>query len=377
MKGLEWGFELTTYALLSMFLAASLSPLIISLLYKLKIFRLASFDYSTIVEKRNMKVGTPIMGGLIFVIPIILLSLLSSFDFNTFTFIGGTVKITALVFGISSLLGGLDDVLNIYGRERPVRSLRRTFKLAFVHKSILYRLYLFVTLPWTAYKTFFYMLGSNPGKGIQAHEKVLVQIIVGIIMVYWIYVRLGWSHIWFPLLGNIEVGLLIVPFIILTIITMTNAVNITDGLDGLSSGLALIAFVGFLITALLVGNKPVAIICALTIGALLPYLYFNTPPARIQMGDVGSLALGTLLASIAFSLNRPFLLLFFGGLFVIELLSSLIQGVGRRVLGRRIFKMAPLHHHFEMLGWSEEKITIRFWVFGMILSLFGLLIAFI
>ena len=377
MKGLEWGFELTTYALLSMFLAASLSPLIISLLYKLKIFRLASFDYSTIVEKRNMKVGTPIMGGLIFVIPIILLSLLSSFDFNTFTFIGGTVKITALVFGISALLGGLDDVLNIYGRERPVRSLRRTFKLAFVHKSILYRLYLFVTLPWTAYKTFFYMLGSNPGKGIQAHEKVLVQIIIGIIMVYWIYVRLGWSHIWFPLLGNIEVGLLIVPFIILTIVTMTNAVNLTDGLDGLSSGLALIAFVGFLITALLVGNKPVAIICALTIGALLPYLYFNTPPARIQMGDVGSLALGTLLASIAFSLNRPFLLLFFGGIFVIELLSSLIQGVGRRVLGRRIFKMAPLHHHFEMLGWSEEKITIRFWVFGMILSLFGLLIAFI
>lgn len=377
MKGLEWGFELTTYALLSMFLAASLSPLIISLLYKLKIFRLASFDYSTIVEKRNMKVGTPIMGGLIFVIPIILLSLLSSFDFNTFTFIGGTVKITALVFGISALLGGLDDVLNIYGRERPVRSLRRTFKLAFVHKSILYRLYLFVTLPWTAYKTFFYMLGSNPGKGIQAHEKVLVQILVGLMMVYWIYVRLGWSHIWFPLLGNIEVGLLIVPFIILTIITMTNAVNLTDGLDGLSSGLALIAFVGFLITALLVGNKPVAIICALTIGALLPYLYFNTPPARIQMGDVGSLALGTLLASIAFSLNRPFLLLFFGGIFVIELLSSLIQGVGRRVLGRRIFKMAPLHHHFEMFGWSEEKITIRFWVFGMILSLFGLLIAFI
>jgi len=377
MISLEWGFELTIYALLSMFLAASLSPLIISLLYKLKIFRLASFDYSTIVEKRNMKVGTPIMGGLIFVIPIILLSLLSSFDFNTFTFIGGTVKITALVFGISALLGGLDDVLNIYGRERPVRSLRRTFKLAFVHKSILYRLYLFVTLPWTAYKTFFYMLGSNPGKGIQAHEKVLVQIIIGIMMVYWIYVRLGWSHIWFPLLGNIEVGLLIVPFIILTIVTMTNAVNLTDGLDGLSSGLALIAFVGFLITALIVGNKPVAIICALSIGALLPYLYFNTPPARIQMGDVGSLALGTLLASIAFSLNRPFLLLFFGGIFVLELLSSLIQGLGRRILGRRIFKMAPLHHHFEMLGWSEEKITIRFWVFGMILSLFGLLIAFI
>ena len=377
MVNLEWGFELTTYALLSMFLAASLSPLIISLLYKLKIFRLASFDYSTIVEKRNMKVGTPIMGGLIFVIPIILLSLLSSFDFNTFTFIGGTVKITALVFGISALLGGLDDVLNIYGRERPVRSLRRSLKLAFVHKNILYRIYLLITLPWTAYKTFFYMLGSNPGKGIQAHEKVLVQVLVGIMMVYWIYVRLGWSHIWFPIVGNIEVGLLIVPFIILTIITMTNAVNITDGLDGLSSGLALIAFIGFLITALIVGNKPIAIICALSIGALIPYLYFNTPPARIQMGDVGSLALGTLLASIAFSLNRPFLLLFFGGLFVIELLSSLIQGVGRRILGRRIFKMAPLHHHFEMLGWSEEKITIRFWVFGMILSLFGLLIAFI
>ena len=315
------------------------------------------------------------MGGLIFVIPTILLTLIANFDFHKLV-LSGSVKIPILVFAISAILGGLDDVLNIYGRERPVRSIRRTVKLMTVHKSFLYRVYLVLLFPWTMYKNFFFMLGSNPGKGIQAHEKILVQLLVALLIVWWIVGRLGWTHIWFPALGNVEVGLLMIPFIILTVLTMSNAVNITDGLDGLSSGLAIFSFIGFLITAVIIGNIPIAIICAIVIGTLIPYLYFNTPPARVQMGDVGSLALGTMLASIAFALNRPFLLIPFCSVFLIELGSSLIQGIGRRILGRRIFKMAPIHHHFEFLGWKEEKVTIRFWVFGAIGVLFGLAIVF-
>ncbi|MEI6887209.1 MAG: phospho-N-acetylmuramoyl-pentapeptide-transferase, partial [bacterium] len=345
------------------------------LLYKFKIFRIANYDFSTIVEQRTMKVGTPIMGGLIFVIPTILLSLIANFDFKTFA-LSGTVKIPILVFAISALLGGLDDILNIYGRERPVRSIRRNIKLITVHKSILYRIYLVILFPWTIYKNFFFMLGSNPGKGIQAHEKILVQFVVSLLIVWWIVGRLGWSHIWFPFIGNIEIGILMIPFIILTVITMSNAVNITDGLDGLSSGLSIFSFVGFLITAVVIGNTPIAILCAIMIGTLIPYLYFNSPPARVQMGDVGSLALGTMLACIAFALNTPFLLIPFCSVFLIELGSSLIQGIGRRVLGRRIFKMAPIHHHFEFLGWKEEKVTIRFWIFGVIGVLFGLVLVF-
>lgn len=339
---------------------------IIKLLYKFKIVRLIDNEFNAIIEARRLKAGTPIMGGLIVVISVLIINLL--FNFN------GPTKVPLLVFAISALLGAFDDILNIYGRERPVRSLRRTFKLAKVHASKFMRVFYVITLPWAAFRWLFYLLGSNPGKGIQSHEKILVQTIAGGFVAWWIYCGTGWANpgqIWFPFIGSLNIGIYIVPVIILSVIAMTNAVNITDGMDGLAAGLLLVSFVGFLFVSYMIGDKSMTLLIGSVIGALMTYLYFNIPPARFQMGDVGSLALGTLLATVAFGLNRAVLLPFFGFFFFVELASVVIQGMARRILGRRLFKMAPIHYHFEMKGWPEYKIVMRFWVLAPILVIIG------
>jgi phospho-N-acetylmuramoyl-pentapeptide-transferase len=355
------------YILASSILALVLSFPIIHYLYKFKIVRLIDADYSAIIEKRRLKIGTPIMGGLVIVLTVLCINII--FNFN------GTTKIPLLVFALSAILGAFDDVLNIYGRERSVRSIYRTLKLARVHANLFMRIFYIVTLPWVAYRWIFYLLGSNPGKGIQAHEKVLIQVLIGGIVGWWIYYKSGWNlpgNIWLPWTQGIDIGIWIIPFIILTIVTMTNAVNITDGMDGLSAALLVSAFTGFMIIAYFQRNMPVAYISASIVGALGIYLYFNIPPARFQMGDVGSLALGTLLATIAFSLNRAFLLPIFGFIFITEIGSVLLQGTARRLLGRRLLKMAPLHHHLEMIGWPEYKIVMRMWVIAPLLVILGI-----
>jgi phospho-N-acetylmuramoyl-pentapeptide-transferase len=237
------------------------------------------------------------------------------------------------------------------------------------------RIYYLLTLPWAAYKWIFYLLGSNPGRGIQSHEKVIVQAIAGALVGWWLYFDSGWVNpgfLWIPWIGGINLGILIIPFIMFVVIATANAVNITDGMDGLASGLISVAFFGFLVVGYLQNDEPITLLSASVVGATLVYLYFNIPPARFQMGDVGSLALGTLLATVAFALNRAMLIPIFGFFFVAEIISVLIQGIARRLLGRRILKMAPLHHHLEMLGWPEYKIVMRFWVISPLLLIIGI-----
>lgn len=339
---------------------------IIGLLYKFKIVRLIDKDFTAIIESRRLKLGTPIMGGLIIVIVVLIVNLL--FNFN------GSTKVPLLVFAISALLGAFDDVLNIYGRERPVRSFSRSLLLARVHASKLMRIFYLITLPWAGFRWLFYLLGSNPGKGIQAHEKIIVQTIAGGLVAWWLYFHAGWEHpgeVWLPWLGTIDIGLFIIPTIIFVVVAMANAVNISDGMDGLSAGLLVNAFLGFLLVAFFMGNVPIALLVSSVVGSLIIYLYFNIPPARFQMGDVGSLALGMLLATVAFSLNRMVLLPIFGFFFIAEIGSTIIQGIARRLVGRRIFKMAPLHHHLELLGWPEYKVVMRFWVLSPLLVIIG------
>ena len=159
------------------------------------------------------------------------------------------------------------------------------------------------------------------------------------------------------------------------IVAASNGVNITDGLDGLSGGTLAFAFVSFLIIALL--NKPVAqehiaLLCALIIGALLGFLWFNVHPAQIIMGDAGSLSLGATLAVIALITGQVLVLPIIGLIFVLETMSDIIQiGYFKLTGGKRIFRMAPLHHHFELGGWDEEKITFRFWIVGILSGLLG------
>ncbi|BCX13921.1 MAG: hypothetical protein KatS3mg085_453 [Candidatus Dojkabacteria bacterium] len=373
--------DLLNAAMLSLVFSFLIAFPIIHLLYKFNITRRMDYDFTTLIEKRNLKVGVPIMGGLIVVISVVVLNLFFNPARDNSEKAYESLLLILGIFVLSALLGGFDDVLNIYGKERKQRALSLTLRLIKVHKSKLTRIKLLITLPWEVYKRFFYILGSNPGRGIHAHEKIIVQSIVGIALgsgIYFYSSRPNPGEFWIPFFDfNLDIGFLIIPFAWLTVLLMTNAVNLADGMDGLAAGELFPSFFGFLVLAIAKQDFRIAFLIATVLGALLTYLYFNAPPARFQMGDVGSLSLGTLLATVAFILAEPMMLLIISFPFALTLLSSLIQGVGRRIIGRRIFRMAPIHYHLQLTRkWSEEKVVFRLILFSMACSLFGLWVYF-
>ncbi len=355
--------ETITILLLSIFFAFAIAPLIINILYKLKVVRKIENDFSAIVGQRSQKAGTPIMGGLIIIITILIITLTLNWSTHTY--------IPIIVLLISAILGALDDLLNIFGRKRLVRPLHKHIKLAMIHKDWKKRIWLAILIPWSAYKNIWYKLGSYPGKGIHAGEKIIIQTLTGGIVAYWLFSYLDISSIWIPLLGDLDIGFLMPLLIIFTIVSMSNAVNISDGMDGLSAGLLIISFSAFLLMAIIDGQNEISILLASVIGALIAYLYFNIKPARIQMGDTGSLSMGALLATVAFLQDKIFLLPIIGLPFVVEIGSSLVQSIYKSIFRRRMFKMAPLHLHFLIKGWTEEKIVMRFWLFALITSIIG------
>jgi phospho-N-acetylmuramoyl-pentapeptide-transferase len=176
-------------------------------------------------------------------------------------------------------------------------------------------------------------------------------------------------------LGDLALGWLIVPLFAFAVVATGNAVNISDGLDGLAGGLLALSFSTFGVIALLQGNIGIAGFCFTVVGALLSYLWFNIYPARFFMGDVGSFAYGATLGVIAMLTNTFFLLPVIGILFVIEAGSSLIQLVSKKFFGRKVFISAPIHHHLEASGWPEVKVTMRFWVIAAVTSFFGIILA--
>lgn len=358
-----------SFVIFSFVIAMLWAPILIYMLYKYKIVRYISKDFSAIVGERYLKEGTPIMGGLLIVFTVSILTIF-------FNWGRGSTYVPIGVLLMSALLGGFDDILNIYGRKHIVRTVKKQIKLALVHKKWYKRLQYWITLPLTAYRNIWYSLGSYPGTGIHAGEKILVQITAGGLVAWWLYYKLGWDSIWLPWFGDLHLGLLMPFLIIFTIVSMANAVNIADGMDGLSAGMLVPAFTAFMYLAIVDNNDQMAILNATTVGALIAYLYFNIKPARFQMGDVGSLALGAMLATIAFAQDRIILLPVIGFMFVAEIGSSLIQGIYRRIFGRRLFKMAPLHLHFQIKGWSEERVVMRFWLFSIIFAFFGVWLSF-
>ncbi len=352
--------------LISTVFAFAISPLIINILYKLNVVRKIENDFSSIVGERSGKEGTPIMGGIIIILTILVVTLTINWDSHTY--------VPIIVLLISASLGALDDLLNIFGRKRLVRPFHKHIKLAMIHKDWKKRIWLAILIPWSAYKNIWYKLGSYPGKGIHAGEKIIVQTITGGIVAYWIFSYLDISTIWIPYLGDFNLGFLMPILVIFTIVSMSNAVNISDGMDGLAAGLLLIAYGAFLAIAVTEGQTEIALLLATIIGALIAYLYFNIKPARIQMGDTGSLAMGAMLATIAFMQDKIFLLPIIGLPFVLEIGSSLTQSIYKSIFRKRLFKMAPIHLHFLIKGWSEEKIVMRFWLFAIICAIIGLAI---
>lgn len=249
---------------------------------------------------------------------------------------------------------------------------------------------LFVTLGFAAigFMDDYDKVTKRSHKGVSARIRLLFEFAIAGIAVILIVDRTG-TDLYLPFFSNVVItlGPLYYVFAMVLIVGFGNAVNLTDGLDGLATFPVIIASLTFLVIVYLTGNAKfatylgiahvpgagdLAIFCGAIIGAGLAFLWFNAPPAAIFMGDTGSLALGGALATIAVTAQHEIVLVIVGGLFVVEALSVIIQVAFYKRTGRRVFKMAPIHHHFEQLGWAESTVVIRFWIISIVLALAGL-----
>lgn len=300
--------------------------LLIPLLRKLK----AGQTVSTFINKRHLKKnGTPTIGGLIFIIPP-LITLLVLWLRNSIE-ISSNLIIVLFVFLAYGLLGFVDDFIKIKQKNNAGLSVITKFVCQVIIAAV-----------------FYYIYKSNGGS---------TDLKVTLLGIDW---HLGWGY-----------GL----FILFLLVGTTNAVNITDGLDGLCGGLSVMAFLAYGVISWgsewIAGYDSMAIFSFVLVGSILGFLLFNTHPARVFMGDTGSLALGGALASIAILTHHELSLAIIGAVFVVETLSSFIQIIAIRKFKKKVFLKAPLHHHFEELGWSEQDIVKIFWVAGFLFAMFG------
>lgn len=219
--------------------------------------------------------------------------------------------------------------------------------------------------------------GDGSGKaGLPSKFKMILTLLVALAAGLYFFYKLDVTSIFVPGLSvPLEIGWLIVPLFVLVVVSTTNAVNFTDGLDGLAGGLAAIAFGNFAIIAFLEGRFGVAGFCMTVVGVLLSYTWFNVYPARFFMGDSGSYALGTALGVVAMITDTVLLLPIIGAVFVVEAASTVIQITSKKLRkGKKVFKIAPIHHHFEASGWPETKVTMRFWILGQVCGVVGIVI---
>jgi len=210
--------------------------------------------------------------------------------------------------------------------------------------------------------------------GLLTMQKLFLQIALALIVAYGVQQNtdLG-TEIYLPFLKNsIDLGIMFVPFVVLVMISSVNAVNLTDGLDGLAAGLIIISMFSFALIAYMQNILPMSLFSLIVALTSFGFLIYNFYPAKIFLGDVGSLALGGALASVAIFTRTELFLLIIGGVFVIETLSVILQVISVKLRGKLIFKMSPIHHHFELCGWKEPKIIIRFWIAGIILAIIGI-----
>jgi phospho-N-acetylmuramoyl-pentapeptide-transferase len=278
-------------------------------------------------DNHRKKEGTPTMGGLIFIVPTIVATLyLILSDRISYT---SNLGIVLLVFLGYACIGFLDDFLSI-------------------------------------------RKGNN--EGLTTYQKLFMQVLIAIGFFY-IYMRNGGqtSFVVGTLGIDIELGWLYGLLILFVLVGASNAVNLTDGLDGLAGGLSAIAYIAFALISLTVGFEDIGIFGLILVGSLFGFLTYNTHPAKIFMGDTGSLALGAAMGAIAILTHRELTLLVVAGIFVIETLSVIIQTIWVQVFHKKLFLMTPIHHHFEKLGWIETDIVKLFWVAGLVLAMAGII----
>ncbi|TVP83448.1 MAG: phospho-N-acetylmuramoyl-pentapeptide-transferase [Alkalicoccus sp.] len=308
--------------LLSFLLTVFLSPVFIPFLRRLK-FGQSIRDEGP--ESHRKKTGTPTMGGLMIIFSLSLGSVIIAGQFHTINVELWLLLLVTLGFG---LLGFLDDYIKVVKKRNL---------------------------------------------GLTSKQKFLGQVAISAV-VYFVLVLTGLStEIAVPgTAWSVDLGWLYFPLIIVMLVGASNAVNLTDGLDGLVAGTAAVAFTAFTIVAAVFELWTVSVFSIAVVGAVLGFLVFNAHPAKVFMGDTGSLALGGALAMIAILTKTELLLVVVGGVFVIETLSVMLQVGSYKLRKKRIFKMSPLHHHFELSGWSEWRVVLTFWAVGGILAAAGI-----
>jgi len=343
------------YLLTSVILTAALYPFWINFVYKYHMGEQVRGDGP---QTHLKKVGTPTMGGLVFIFSVALI---------TFLFNRSRTQTLFPVFVAS--MAGLFGIMEDFGKIYKTEGFRLYLRTSFLSKVP------FVSKIWGAFKEFWRIVGSGTDVGLQTYQKFLIQGFIGGFVSLWAYFKLGWDYIWFPLLGDVHIGWMYPIVIFLLFIVILNSVAFTDGLDGLAGGLGLIAFAAFWVVAAQLEYNSLAGFAATFVGALLPFLYFNIHPARIFMGNVGSHVLGATLAILGVVVHREVAMLIILAVFLFDGISSPLQSFSSKFTGKRLFRMAPVHHHFELLGWQETKVTLRFWLAGALFAFIGIFVA--
>ena len=317
--------------LMSFCIAMIITPVYTHLAYKYKWWKKrertesVSGGAASVVSKLRIKRTIPMMGGLIAVIAAAVTTFAFNLDRNQ-----TWLPLAALLGG--GFVGLIDDAINIRG-------------------------------------------GGGKKGGLRATVKFAMITLVAALAAWFFYYKLGFTSIHIPFAGDVNLGWFIIPVFMLVVVSTSNAVNISDGIDGLAGGLLISAFGAFGVIAALQGNIGIAGFCMTIVGALLSYVWFNIPPARFVMGDVGSFSLGTALGVVAMLTNTVLLLILIGLVFVVEAGSTLLQVTSKKLLHRRIFIAAPLHHHLEAIGWPKTKVTMRLWVIGQTCAALGIVLA--
>lgn len=326
--------EATTIFLLSFLafvIAMAMTPIYTYFAYRHKLWKQKRATSTTgevlsvISKLSTRKRNVPTMAGIIIVLSVTAITLLLNLDRRQ-----TWLPLVALLGG--GIVGLIDDIINVRGKGEGVAGLRAPIK--------------------------FIMITA-----------------VAAVAAWFFYYKLGYTTMHVPFVGDLVLGWLLIPLFVLVVVSAGNAVNISDGLDGLAGGLLMSAYGAFGIIAGLQGNFGIAAFCMTVVGALLAYLWFNIAPARFFMGDVGSFALGTALGVVAMLTDTLFLLPVIGLVFVAEAGSSLIQIFSKKVFHRKVFIAAPVHHHLEALEWPKTKVTMRFWVIGQVCAAVGVILA--
>lgn len=319
-------------SIMSLAFAVLLTPIYTYFAYKHKLWKRSRTHATTgdelkVISKLRIKRTIPLMAGLVTIVAVTFVTILFNLERSQ-----TWLPLAALLGG--GAVGLIDDIINVRGS------------------------------------------GGNVA-GLRPKIKFLMILAISAVAAWFFYYKLGYDSILLPFIGDFYIGILLIPLFILVVVSTSNAVNISDGMDGLAGGCLISAFGAFAVISALQGNFGISGFCLTVVGALLAYVWFNIPPARFIMGDVGSFSLGMSLGVVAMLTDTLVLLPLIAIVFVAEAGSSLLQILSKKVFGKKIFLAAPIHHHFNAQGWPKTKVTMRFWVVGQVSAALGVILALI